>query len=405
MTHKIGLFLGAEAPQGGVFQYCQALLEAAAALPQDQYKVVVGYGHEGWAAHVADYALPAVHIPVRARSLLAGRIWKRLGLPMALWRRLTPLFHPVARRMLDQQCDLWVFPSQDVWTYQVPVPALGVIHDLMHRYERRFPEAGGQYAFREHHYGNICRFSVGILVDSEIGRMHVQESYGTSAEKIHVLPYVPPKYIHSPIVPADVETQYHLPAKFVFYPAQFWEHKNHKRLVRAIARLKAEHPDIHLVLAGSQKNGYDSTRALVVELGLDANVHFLGYVPDEVMPTLYQRARALIMPTFFGPTNIPPLEAFALGCPVAISGIYGMPEQLGDAALYFDPESEAGIAEAIGRLWTDDALCQALIERGQARTRVWGSEQFNARFRAILDQGLAARTSSIQLEATRINAR
>jgi len=45
----------------------------------------------------------------------------------------------------------------------------------------------------------------------------------------------------------------------------------------------------------------------------------------------------MIMPTFFGPTNIPPLEAIAVGCPVAVSNIYGMPHQLGDAALYFNP--------------------------------------------------------------------
>ena len=51
------------------------------------------------------------------------------------------------------------------------------------------------------------------------------------------------------------------------------------------------------------------------------------------MISFYKYAVALVMPTFFGPTNIPPLEAFALGCPVITSNIYGIPEQVGDAAL------------------------------------------------------------------------
>lgn len=46
------------------------------------------------------------------------------------------------------------------------------------------------------------------------------------------------------------------------------------------------------------------------------------------MPEFYRRARRMVMPTYFGPTNIPPLEANALGCPVAVSKVYGMPEQL-----------------------------------------------------------------------------
>jgi glycosyltransferase involved in cell wall biosynthesis len=91
------------------------------------------------------------------------------------------------------------------------------------------------------------------------------------------------------------------------------------------------------------------------------------------------------MPTHFGPTNIPPLEAFLVGCPVAVSGIYGIPEQVGDAALLFDPESVEEIAKCIERLWTDDALCVMLAAQGKQRAAAWGQEQFNARLREIID--------------------
>ena len=90
------------------------------------------------------------------------------------------------------------------------------------------------------------------------------------------------------------------------------------------------------------------------------------------------------MPTYYGPTNIPPLEAFSVGCPVAISGIYGMPEQVGDAALLFNPDSVDEIASSIRRLWTDDKLCAELSEKGSKKAAQWGQKQFNERLRGII---------------------
>jgi len=262
----------------------------------------------------------------------------------------------------------------------------------MHRYERHFPESLSwwEYVTRERNYSNICQWAKGVLVDSEVGRQQVAQSYGMPLERIHVLPFVAAPYIRETRTPPDFDSRYPLPAKFIFYPAQFWEHKNHKRLINAIARLKKDLPDLALVLAGSPKNAYDSVIKLVNELGLTNDVHFLGYVPDEYMPELYRRARALVMPTFYGPTNIPPLEAFVAGCPVAISGTYGMPEQSGDAALFFNPESVEEIADCVRRLWTDDRLCAELVRNGKKRADNWGQKQFNERLRDIIDQLLAA---------------
>ena len=110
----------------------------------------------------------------------------------------------------------------------------------------------------------------------------------------------------------------------------------------------------------------------------------LGYVSDGELVTLYKRARALVMPTFFGPTNIPPLEAFSLGCPVAISDVRGITEQVGDAAVTFDPEDVDSIADAIERLWLDDDLCRRLVSKGRHRIQSWTPEQFSSRLSEIL---------------------
>ena len=90
------------------------------------------------------------------------------------------------------------------------------------------------------------------------------------------------------------------------------------------------------------------------------------------------------MPTFSGPTNIPPLEAMKSGCPSAVSNIYAMPEQTKEAALLFDPESVDDMASAIAKLWEDDDLCRDLSERGKAVSREWTKEHFDTLVAKIL---------------------
>ena len=316
-----------------------------------------------------------------------SKLMRLSKLPMTWQRSLTPYVLRVAREVIQQRCDLWIFASQESLAYEIPVPALMVIHDLMHRFQRRFPEvsAKGEYARRERHYQNVCRWARGILVESELGKRQVVECYGPNPESIYVLPTVPPQYIYDSQDQGGPLSSHGLPQKYFFYPAQFWEHKNHKRLIQALALLKNTHPDIHLVFVGSPKNAYVSVRALVDNLGLAENVHFLGYIPESEMAELYRRARALVMPTFFGPTNIPPREAIALGCPVAVSDIDGMREQMGEAALYFNPASVPEIAQVMETLWRDDALCRDLARRGLVRAAQWTQSHFNERLQDIID--------------------
>lgn len=378
---KIGLFLGADPGSGGMFQYSLALLEALAALPRDDHEVVVASFNPAWRSHVELLGVRHISLgtPDGRERYTLGWVWRTLCLPMVPWKRFLWRLDPVARALNEAHCDLWVFPAQDHWGYLAPVPALVAIHDLMHRYESQFPEVSrwGRYFLREYRFRNICRHARAVLVDSEVGRTHVMASYGLDRERIYPLPYLPPRYIYSQDVPDGFGSRYALPRKFLFYPAQFWQHKNHDRLFQAIARVSDECPDIYLVLAGSKEHEYRRLVLRVTELGLQDRVMFAGYVPDADLPELYRRARALVMPTFFGPTNIPPLEGFSLGCPVAISGIYGIPEQVGDAALLFNPNSIPEMAKVIRDLWLNDNLCKQLVIRASERSRNWGKTEFS----------------------------
>lgn len=379
---RIGLFLAIEPTWGGAFQYDLSILDAMAQLPRDEIEVVVGYSHDSWLPHLDCYEFKKVPVPLGYWGRFFGQLLHYGHIKTSIWRAVTPYFHPTVRAIIREQCDLWIFPSQDPWCYLAPVPALATIHDLMHRYERRFPEIGTnkQFEWREWHFRNTCKWARGILVDSQLGKQHVIDSYGTDPSRLHVLPFVAPSYLDNlHTVPGRK-----LPNKFLFYPAQFWEHKNHNRLVKAIGLLKSRFPDIKLVLAGAKKNKYASIHNLVEQLGLLENVLFLGYVPDNEMGVLYRYARAMIMPSFSGPTNIPPLEAMKLGCPSAVSNVYAMPEQTGGAALLFDPESVENMASVMAKLWEDDELCRELAERGKNVSSEWTKEHFDTCFSKII---------------------
>jgi len=100
-----------------------------------------------------------------------------------------------------------------------------------------------------------------------------------------------------------------------------------------------------------------------------------------------------VMPTFFGPTNIPILEAWASGCPVITSDIRGVRDQAGEAAVLVNPRSVDAIADGIYQVWTNEALRRRLIENGRERLNAYTFDDFCERLRAILDN-MQARVSA-----------
>ena len=164
-------------------------------------------------------------------------------------------------------------------------------------------------------------------------------------------------------------------------------HKNHAGLLLALRLLRDQHNlALPLALAGSDRGNQPDIRQMVNDLDLVEQVHFLGFVASDDLIALYRKAFCLAYVTFCGPENLPPLEAFALSCPVVASRVAGAQEQLGDAALLVDPKKPEEIAQAIKSLWKDAALRQILINRGLERATKFTGEDFVKGVFAILDE-------------------
>jgi glycosyltransferase involved in cell wall biosynthesis len=274
-------------------------------------------------------------------------------------------------------------------------PYIITVWDLLHRLQPYFPEvnASGEWDIRENYYQKVLRRAAVIVTGTEVGKAEVERFYQVPAERIKVIPFFTPQLATNPNqIDEDVLIKYHLPHEYLFYPAQFWPGKNHIGLLLAIKLLKDEYAlELPLVLVGSDKSNETYVKEMVTELDLSKQVYFLGFVPVEDMSALYRNAFALSFMSFFGPDNLPPLEAMALGCPVIAANVSGAKEQLGDAALLVDPKKPEEIAFAIKSLYEDSILRQNLIERGLVRANSWTAEDYIKEIFSVLDDFEAIR--------------
>lgn len=386
---NICIFVDVEYGSGGTFQYNQQILNALLALPADEYKVLVFYVDDAWATLIPDIVDKKKISYPRNQKILFKSLFG-LGAPDFIMRLLF-LMSPL-RALSNPTFDLILFPSQDLAGLFLSRNSVNVVHDLMHRYERRFKESSGfgRGRFRDRLFGSMYRFSRLILVDSEVGKRQLEESYRGGKAKVEVLPYIAPAHVvnYNEERNGALLKELNLPSKFIFYPAQFWPHKNHKVLLESAIILKAKYPDFKLLFTGPKVHAYNEIYKYCKDNGLTENVTFLDYVPNEVLGGLYRRARAMVMPTFYGPTNIPPLEAIAMGCPVAVSNIYGMPQQLGNAAVYFDNRNPADVAAVLEDLWINEDLRARLKENARIHFENWNQKHFNQKFREIIKSTL-----------------
>jgi glycosyltransferase involved in cell wall biosynthesis len=119
-------------------------------------------------------------------------------------------------------------------------------------------------------------------------------------------------------------------------------------------------------------------------------VRFLGWVSEAELEGLYAAAACFVFPSLAEGFGFPVLEAMARGVPVACSGRGALAEVAGSAALLFDAESTASIAQAIRRLLGDTAEVGRLIVLGRERAASFLWDDSAAKTLAAYGRALAA---------------
>jgi glycosyltransferase involved in cell wall biosynthesis len=275
------------------------------------------------------------------------------------------------------------------------VPFLATVWDLEHRLQPYFPEIGGkgEWERRDRLFQKTLPRAVSVFTGTQKTKSDIERFYGVPEERVHVLPLPTPGWV---LANAQGERQLplpvHLDKKYLFYPAQFWPHKNHITLLTAMAILRDQHRlDLTLVLVGSDKGNKTYLQEQIDAMKLGSQVRVLGFVSNDELIALYQNALALVFPSHCGPDNLPPLEAFSLGCPVIASDLLGAREQLGEAAVWFDPRDPQQLADAVKELCETPRLVTDLVARGKARAQAWTGKDYVRRVLQLLDEFEAIR--------------
>jgi glycosyltransferase involved in cell wall biosynthesis len=221
----------------------------------------------------------------------------------------------------------------------------------------------------------------------------VNRFFQVPLDRIVILPHPTPEFaLHAADTRVDIEAKYRLSNPFVLYPAQFWAHKNHISLLLAIAHLRDQFGfNVQVALVGSDQGNQAHIETSIRKLQLDQHVRMLGFIPQADLVQLYRSCLALTYVSFCGPENLPPLEAFAIGCPVIAADVAGAREQLGEDAILVKPDDPEAIASAIRRLANDPSMRQRLVDNGRERATRFRSVDFVRGVFSIMDRFEAVR--------------
>jgi glycosyltransferase involved in cell wall biosynthesis len=354
---------------GGIEQYVQGLAGGLSRLEGADRFDFVGTGPQGRALadHIAgDAAWVTVSSPSRVlQHRIASTPLGPAARRVELWARAVrsrvagPTTLPESPSMIeDGGYDVVHFAAQS--GERTRLANLYQPWDLQHLH---YPEyfSPRDLERREATWGPCCKQATFVLVASHFVRDDVVEAYGIDPSRVAV---VPPG---APLLVVPVPT--HVGEPYALYPAQQWGHKNHVRLIDAIASLRARGTEVKVVCTG-QPNARDRTvRDHARARGVEHLIEFRGYVSEDQLACLYEGARCLVFPSLFEGFGFPVLEAFAAGVPVACAEATSLPELAGDAAVFFDPTEVDAIAGGLERVWVDEPLRQVLVERGRVRAQ------------------------------------
>jgi len=149
-------------------------------------------------------------------------------------------------------------------------------------------------------------------------------------------------------------------------------HKNYPRLLDAFAGLcRDENMDYDYVFAGAigSKGESEHIQNRVNQPDLRGRVHYLGEVPNKLLPGLYQGASLFVLPSLLETFGLTLVEAMASGTPIVASSAGAIPEICGEAALYFDPENTEDMISVMRQVLGNVALQKRLAANGRKRAR------------------------------------
>ena len=365
---KIAFFIDTSETSGGAFSEVVYMLNKLEQLFKDNIEIIIISTSE-------KINLDSANSKIKTKYFKMN-IFQRY---ICLLRNYNSIFRKMRRFLFKNKFESFLRKNQvDVIYFVSPSPYslyvedtdfIITVPDVSHRENIEFPEwaKSTNFFWKENILSKVLIRAIAIITNAQIIKNKIVKFYGVESERVHIINHQPSIAISKFNPKTSKPTKkYNLPKNYVFYPANFLPHKNHKHVIDAIKLLNTEHKkDFSAVFCGADKGYLNKIKRYVEKKNLSKNIIFLDFVESADLPFLYLNSLALTMPTFSGPTNIPPWEAFKLGVPVIYSDIFNIKEVYEEAVCYIDPYKPETTANALLDIINKPEIRKKLINNGK----------------------------------------
>lgn len=269
-----------------------------------------------------------------------------------------------------------------------PVPGAVTVRwipDFQHRHLPQLFEPAELQA-RERSIGELAARPGVVVVSSEVAKADFERFFPGHAASARVWHFCSLLETTRPVQPG-LAAKFGLPAKYLYLPNQFWAHKNHLTVFRALARLREAGLEIPLVCTGAESDRRNPAHlrellAFVEQAGLAGQVRRLGMIDRRDQVDVLRCAAAVVQPSLFEGWSTVVEDTRAAGRPIFLSDLPVHREQAPPGCTYFEPLSDEALAQALRERWAglaagpdaaaEDAAREAMASRILRSARTFG---------------------------------
>ncbi len=297
---------------------------------------------------------------------IPNRRWKKVVADVPWYGLVEQMWMPGIIR--HQKLDVMHFPHFNV-PVRTETPYIVTLHDLTMleqawdngattrgRFLYELKQRGQRYILNR-----IAQDARAIVTVSEHAKNAIIHRLPVSADRVHVVyngidratdwAHKTKTKTVADALPGGIKTP------FILNVGNPYPHKNIETLLHAFSFFVREYPQVHLALVGPHNTFTERLKREAREIEIpEDRIHFVGFVDDETLSRLYHEAALYVIPSKMEGFGLPPLEALAHGTPVAASRASSIPEILGSAAVYFNPNDIEDLYRAMEQLFKDKAV-------------------------------------------------
>jgi len=311
------------------------------------------------------------YLPLTLRTLLG-----RIGYKFLIILKRVELENKITLK--EVQTDLLFCPFTAPTFFSHNIPTVCTIYDLQFKkYPQFFKKE--ELVHREAVFFEACQKATALTAISDYSRNSAIKYGNVEPSRIRtILLRLPQRMLKNDENESDILSNFGLKSKrFFFYPANYWEHKNHELLLTAfgMARNMGLPKDFMLVFTGAPNLREIWLKKAVSAMKMDEFVVFGGYLETADFDVLLANCNSMVFPSLYEGFGLPLVEAMVAGVPVICSNNSALIEVASNAAKLFDPRKPLDIAKTMILIASDEQLRAKLTKEGELQAVMYSDSE------------------------------